>query len=302
MIRIGYYPGCSLPGTAREYDESVRALAPALGIELVEVPDWNCCGASAAHNLNHELSLALPARILSIAEREGLNEILVPCAACFNRLARTRADLLADAALCKRITDSTGMPYTGKSIPVNILDVLSRISPDYISSKVTNPFDFNTASYYGCLLSRPKDIVQIERHEDPLVMEGLLESVGAHALDWAFKVECCGAGFSVSRTDIVGKLSAKIVNNAVNCGADAIIVACPMCHSNLDMRRPALEKAAKKKFEIPILYITQAIGLALGLDFKKLGLHRHMVKVNLRPDTLVPLAKEEAVSAMEAEV
>lgn len=302
MIRIGYYPGCSLPGTAREYDESVRALAPVLGIELVEVPDWNCCGATAAHNLSHELSLALPARILSIAEREGLEEILVPCAACFSRLARTRVELLADPALCKRISDSIGMAYTGKSIPVNILSVLSRISPEEIRSKVTNPLNFNTASYYGCLLSRPKDIVEIERHEDPLIMEGLLEFVGAHALDWAFKVECCGAGFSVSRTDIVGKLSAKIVNDAVNRGADAIIVACPMCHSNLDMRRPAIEKTAKKKFEIPVLYITQAIGLALGIDFKKLGLHRHLVKVNLRPEPHVPPAEEQAVTAMEAEV
>ncbi len=301
MIRIGYYPGCSLPGTAREYDESVRALAPAIGIELVEVPDWNCCGATAAHNLNHELALALPARILAIAEREGLEEILVPCAACFSRLAGTRAELLKDKELRKKIAESIGMEYTGKAVPVNILDVLSRISPEDISSKVTNPFNFSTASYYGCLLSRPKDIVGIDRHEDPLIMEGILEAAGARHLDWEFKVECCGAGFSVSRTDIVGKLSAKIVKDAVNRGAEAIIVACPMCHSNLDMRRPAIEKAAKRKFQIPVLYITQAIGLALGLDFKKLGLHRHLVKVNLNPAP-IPRETGEGVTAMEAEV
>lgn len=300
-MRIGYYPGCSLPGTAREYDESVRALAPALGIELVEVPDWNCCGATAAHNLNHELSLALPARILAIAEREGLDEILVPCAACFSRLAGTRAELTGDSALKKRIEESIGMPYSGKSVPVNILDVLSRIPAEEIESKITNPFNFKTASYYGCLLSRPKEIVKIERHEDPLVMESILEAAGATAIDWAFKVECCGAGFSVSRTDIVAKLSSRIVNDAVNRGAEAIIVACPMCHSNLDMRRPEIEKAAGKKFGIPVLYITQAIGLALGLDFRKLGLHRHLVKVNLKPEPVV-MSSEAAAPAMEAEV
>ncbi len=301
MIRIGYYPGCSLPGTAREYDESVRALAPAIGIELVEVPDWNCCGATAAHNLNHELALALPARILAIAEREGLDQILVPCAACFSRLAGTRKELLNDNELKDRISKAIDMDYTGKAIPVNILDVLSGISAGDISSKVTNPFNFATASYYGCLLSRPRDLVGIDRHEDPLVMEGILEAAGARPLDWAFKVECCGAGFSVSRTDIVGRLSAKIINDAVNRGAEAIIVACPMCHSNLDMRRPAIEKAANRKFEIPVLYITQAIGLALGLDFKKLGLHRHLVKVNLKPDPIVRAAGEGA-PALEVEV
>lgn len=301
MIRIGYYPGCSLPGTAREYDESVRALAPAIGIELVEVPDWNCCGATAAHNLNHELALALPARILAIAEREGLDEILVPCAACFSRLAGTRAELLKDKELMNKISKSINMEYTGKAIPVNILDVLSRVPAEELSTRVTNPFNFATASYYGCLLSRPRDIVGIDRHEDPLIMESILETAGARPLDWAFKVECCGAGFSVSRTDIVGKLSAKIVNDAVNRGAEAIIVACPMCHSNLDMRRPAIEKAANKKFEIPVLYITQAIGLALGLDFKKLGLHRHLVKVSLKPEPAVK-GTAEAPAAMEAEV
>lgn len=301
MIKIGYYPGCSMPGTAREYDESLKAIAPHIGIELIEIPDWNCCGATSAHNINHELSLALPARILAIAEREGMDEILVPCAACFNRLASTRDELNRKPDLKKRISETLEMEYKGTAYPVNILDVIARISPEEIKNKVTNPLRFKTASYYGCLLVRPPEIVNSERYEDPLMMEEILSSLEAEPVDWAFKVECCGAGFSISQPDFVGKLSAKIINNAEKCGAEAIIVACPMCHANLDMRRDAIEKAAGRKYNIPVLYITQAIGMALGLGKKELGIQRHSVKVNLKTEKREP-APVESEAGQQAEV
>jgi heterodisulfide reductase subunit B2 len=278
MTKVAYYPGCSLLGSSREYDESLRAIAKPMGIELAEVPDWNCCGASSAHTLNHELSLALPARILSLAETLGTEEMVVPCAACYNRLAVARHDLMADAGLRARISDITGMEYKGTVRPLNILEFLAKHAASF-KDKVTAPFDKDVACYYGCLLVRPPKVLQYDRTEDPRSMDDLVETIGAKALDWPFKVECCGAGHSISKTELVGKLSAKIVGSAVKSGAQAIVVACPMCHSNLDMRRNFINRAAGANLTIPVIYITQAIGLALGLGEKELGLKRHIVKV-----------------------
>ncbi|HOD14260.1 MAG TPA: CoB--CoM heterodisulfide reductase iron-sulfur subunit B family protein [Spirochaetota bacterium] len=278
MTKIAYYPGCSLLGSSREYDESLRAIVGKMGFELLDVPDWNCCGASSAHALNNELSLALPARILSLAETLGVDEVLVPCAACYGRLMATRHELADNAPLRARINEITGMEYRGTVRPLNMLEFLE-CHAEKFREKVTAPFDKDVACYYGCLLVRPPKVVNFDRTEDPRTMDTLVEMIGAKALDWDFKVECCGAGHSISRTDLVGKLSSKIVGNAVRKGAQAIVVACPMCHSNLDMRRNFINRAAGQNYTIPVIYITQAIGLAMGLGEKELGLKRHIVKV-----------------------
>ena len=278
MTKIAYYPGCSLLGSSREYDESLRAIAGPMGFDLVQVPDWNCCGASSAHSLNHELSLALPARILALAETLGVEEMLVPCAACYSRLVTAHHDLAESAETRERIVEIIGMPCQGTVKPLNILEFLDRHS-DSFKDKVTAPFDKDVACYYGCLLVRPPKITKFDRPEDPRTMDNLVELIGAKALDWDFKVECCGASHSISKTDLVGKLSAKIIGNAVKKGAQAIVVACPMCQSNLDMRRSFINKAAGQNYTKPVIFITQAIGLAMGLGEKELGLHRHIVKV-----------------------
>lgn len=278
MTKIAYYPGCSLLGSSREYDESLRAIAGPMGLELLEVPDWNCCGASSAHSLNHELSLALPARILALAETLGVEEMLVPCAACYSRLVTAHHDLAESNETREKIVEIIGMPYRGTVKPLNILEFLERHA-DSFKDRITAPFDKDVACYYGCLLVRPPKITKFDRPEDPRTMDNLVEMLGAKAIDWDFKVECCGASHSISKTDLVGKLSSKIVGNAVSKGAQAIVVACPMCHSNLDMRRNFINRAAGRNYTIPVIYITQAIGLALGLGEKELGLHRHIVKV-----------------------
>jgi heterodisulfide reductase subunit B2 len=299
MTKIAYYPGCSLLGSSREYDESLRAIAKPMGFELVPVPDWNCCGASSAHVLNHELSLALPARILALAETLGVEEMLVPCAACYNRLVVAHHDLAEDEAVRARITDIIGMEYKGRMKPLNILEFLEKHADTY-KDKITAPFAKDVACYYGCLLVRPPKVMQFDRAEDPMTMDNIVTALGGKALDWAFKVECCGAGHSISRTDLVGKLSSKIVDNAVKSGAQAIVVACPMCHSNLDMRRSFINKAAGKKLTIPVIYITQAIGLAMGLKEKQLGLQRHIVKVRF-PEKAVPVQAAAAKPAPAAQ-
>ena len=283
-MRIGYYPGCSLLGSSREFNESVKAVCEAIGLELVEVPDWNCCGASSAHVLDHELSVALPAKILAQAEAAGLTEVLAPCAACYSRLIGAYSELEKNPDHKTRVSEIIEMPYTGAVKVVNVLEVLERFA-DVIQAKAVQPFARKVACYYGCLLVRPPKVVNFDRPEDPQVMDQLAAKVGATPIDWPFKTECCGAAFSVTRTDLVAKLCGKIVDNAVKLQAEALVVACPMCHSNLDMRRPETNAALGKDLQIPVLFLTQVIGLAMGIEPKKLGIQRHMVPVAFNAPT-----------------
>jgi heterodisulfide reductase subunit B len=280
-MTLGLYPGCSLKGSSREYTESVLAVAKKCDIELVEIEDWNCCGATAAHNLNKELSLALPARILSLAEKQGMKEIVVPCAACYSRLTVTRHELHENPSLNETVVRANHLEYNGTVEVLNIIQMIDKYITPNLEGRIVNPFDHKVACYYGCLLVRPHGILKFDREEDPQSMDDLMLKAGATPIDWAFKTECCGAGLSVSRTSSVGRLSGEIIKDAADRGAEAIIVACPMCHSNLDMRREAINTYLGEKIEIPVMYATQALGLALGIERKALGLQRHFVAVNI---------------------
>ena len=280
-MKLGFYPGCSLTGSSREYNESLLAISKAAGIELVEISDWNCCGATAAHNLNKELSVSLPARNLALAELGEMEELVVPCAACYNRLVMTQHELNEKADLKALISEKLQMPLKNNIKILNVLQFLEKYIVPRLDELIKAPLTYDVACYYGCLLVRPQKVMQAERFEDPMTMDVIMQKLGAKALDWPFKTECCGAGFSVSKTEIVGELSGKIVRNAVGRGAKAIVVACPMCHSNLDMRRPAIESYLQRKVDIPVIYITQAIALAMGLSPQQAGIQRHFVPVNL---------------------
>src|SRR5574344_32873 len=279
-MKLGFYPGCSLNGTAREYNESVKALAPVFGIELVDIDDWNCCGASAAHAVNKDLSLALPARILALAEKQGFEEIVVPCAACFNRLAVAQYEIEKDDQLKKSVEQSIKMTFNNSVKILNVVQFIEKYIKDKLAEKVSHKFEHQVACYYGCLLVRPHKIIGFDRVEDPTSLDELMQLIGATSLDWGFKTECCGASLSIARTDLVAKPSGNIVKDAAERGVEAIIVACPMCHSNLDMRRPQIDDYVGKNIPTPVIYITQAIGLAVGIAPEQLGLQRHFVKVN----------------------
>lgn len=279
-MNIGFYPGCSLQGTAREYNESVKAIAEAFDIELKEIEDWNCCGASAAHAVNKGLSLALPARILALAEKQGFSEVVVPCAACFNRLAVAQHELNEDAEKKAETEKAIEMTFQNNVKIINVIQFIDKYIKDKIVDKMTRKFDHKVACYYGCLLVRPHKIIGFDRVEDPTSMDELMTMIGATSLDWGFKTECCGASLSIARTDLVAKLSGNIMKDAADRGVEAVIVACPMCHSNLDMRRPQIDEYVGKEISTPVIYITQAIGLAVGVTPEKLGLQRHFVKVN----------------------
>lgn len=296
---IGFYPGCSLNGTAREYKESVLALAKAFDIELKEIPEWTCCGATAAHNLNKNLSLSLPALNLIQAAKAGMKEILVPCASCYNRLAVTQHKLTKDAALRKEIETINGAEFPSELKLINLVEFVQAYICPELKERVVQPFG-DVVCYYGCYLVRPSQVLAFDRPEDPQSMDLIMREMGANSLDFPFKTECCGAGLSVSRTDSVARLSGKIVREATQRNAQALIVACPMCHSNLDMRRKSIQEYYHQSYDIPVLYLSQAIGLAIGLDPKSLGIQRHMVKVDLtqlmgNKEGLVLKTKEEHV-------
>jgi heterodisulfide reductase subunit B2 len=287
-MKIGYFPGCSLEGTSKEYNQSLLALASAFDIELEEIDDWNCCGSSAIHNINHRLVNILPYRNLAIASKQGLKEIVIPCAACYNRFISTQYELNNDQKIADEIAFKLDSPFDRSLKILNVLDFIDQyIVPKFAEKNLTN-LNIKVACYYGCLLARPAKLLNLTNPEDPMVMENILQILGANCIDWPFKVECCGAGLSVSKTDIVAKLSSNILDDANHRGAEALIVACPMCHSNLDMRRREINNHLKKQIDIPVLFITQALGLATGIDPKNLGLSNHFVNVT----PLVDLIKE----------
>jgi len=286
-LRIGYYPGCSLTGTSRDFGESTRVVAEALDIDLAEIPEWNCCGSSPAHMIDHVMSVALPVNVLLKAKKAGLAEVMSPCSACYSRLVMGKHEVETSPAAKAQVEKVLACPsgaLDGLPKVLNVIELLARIS-DRIPPKVTRKFDQTVACYYGCLMVRPPKVTGFDRTEDPVEMDKLVALVGGKTIDWSFKTECCGASFSISRTSVVGRLGAKILQDAVKRKAEAVIVACPMCHSNLDLRRGEINKRLEKPADIPVLFITQVIGLALGIPEKKLGLHRHFVRVKFPTKT-----------------
>lgn len=273
----GYYPGCSLHGTAKEFDLSIKECCRGLGFELVEVPDWNCCGASAAHETSEELALALPVRVLSQAEHYNLNPVLVPCAACYSRLKLANIKVSRDANLLHRVNELVGQDYTGKVEVKHITEVLID-NREALKSSVVRPLKgMKVACYYGCLLARPPEVADFDDTENPMTMDEIVTILGAESLDWSHKTECCGAGFTFSKTDIMLRLVGDILEAARLVSADAIAVACPLCHANLDMRQAMAGQRNKTRYGIPIVYISQLAGLAQGKDYHSLGLGKHMV-------------------------
>ncbi len=261
-LKYSYYPGCSLEATAKAYDLSMRAAAETLDVELVELPDWSCCGASSGHCTNHQLSLALPARNLALAEKEGL-DLAVACAACFLRFKQTNHELRANDELRQEIEKIIDMPYKGNVEVRHLVDIFSReVGPEEIQRRVKKPLKgLKLAAYYGCYLVRPPEITQFDDPENPGLMDDLLNALGAEAVDWSHKVECCGGNLLLSRPDIVIKLVGDICEAATEAGAAAIVTACPLCQANLDTRQAGPEK-------MPILHFSELLGLALGVEEK----------------------------------
>ncbi|MGB8495421.1 MAG: CoB--CoM heterodisulfide reductase iron-sulfur subunit B family protein [Candidatus Acidiferrum sp.] len=276
-MNIGYYPGCALHGSSNDYEQSLRACLGALNVQLGEIKDWICCGATAAHSLNHKLSLALPARNLAVAERDGFKQLFAPCPLCSMQLLKVKK-AVADERVRKELSEIVEADVRGESEVLNLIQLFEKIGVDRLKSAVKAPLKSITAAcYYGCLLTRPPDVVHFDDFEQPTSMETVLAALGAKTVEWSYKTECCGAGMTMSNENIVLELAHKILSNAAEHGANCLVVACPMCHVNLDMKQVAVERRFGKKLGMVVYYLSDLVGLALGLSAEQLGINRHFV-------------------------
>ena len=277
-MEIGYYPGCALHGSSNDYEASVRACLEALGVGLRELDDWICCGATAAHSRHKKLAVALPARNLAIAQRDGIGEVLAPCPMCSMELIKAGRALACDAALRREISQIVELDVSGETRVLNLIQVLQKVGSRRIVAAARRKLgEFAPACYYGCLLTRPPESLQFDDCEHPHSMEDLLEALGARPVAWNYQTECCGAGMTMASEETVRDLSHKILTNAAGHGANCMVVACPMCHVNLDMKQADIERRFGVRHGMPVYYLSDLVGLALGRDEQALGVGRHFV-------------------------
>ncbi|MTI85011.1 MAG: heterodisulfide reductase subunit B [Firmicutes bacterium] len=271
-MKLSYYPGCSLESTAKEYDLSSRSVCAALDLELLELEDWSCCGSTSAHNLNHALASALPARNIALAQKNGV-DVTVPCAACFARLRKADYVMRNDEAARKEIEETVGFKYQDNIKIMSLVEAMvGKVGLGAIASKVVKPLEgLKVVCYYGCLMVRPPEVQGFDRVENPTMLDDLTETLGAQALKWSYKTECCGASLSLTNTNVVEEIVSRIINAAREAGAEAIVTSCPMCQSNLEMRQE------KGENQMPCFYFTELMGLALGLNEAKGWFRKHLV-------------------------
>jgi heterodisulfide reductase subunit B len=236
----------------------MKAVSSALDITLQEVDDWACCGASSAHMTNYKLSVALPARSLIAAEKENL-DVMVPCAACFNRFKMAQHHLSHDAALKAEVEDIVRSSYKGSVAIRNPIDIIyGDIGLDAIEAKVKKKLTgLKPVSYYGCLLLRPPEVCEFENYENPSMMDGILKALGAEPKKWSYATDCCGGSLSIGKTEIVVHLCNKLMRMAREADANCLVTACPLCMANLDMRSTE---------GLPVFYFTELMALAMGLE------------------------------------
>jgi heterodisulfide reductase subunit B len=272
-LKYAYYPGCSLEAAlAKEYDLSVKAVCERLGIELEELEDWNCCGASSGHSTSYLLNHAIVGRNLAIAEKQGL-DIAAACPACYVRLKHTRHEVMEKPDLKKQVVEAVGMPYEAKHDVRHLLDIIvNDIGIEAIKEKVTKPLTgLKLACYYGCFLVRPPEVVAFDDPENPQSMDDLMTALGAEAIDWSGKVDCCGGSLALTKRDIVIRLVGELVDMARAAGAEAMVAACPLCQMNVDGRQSSgIDR-------MPVFYFTELVGLAMGDKGAKSWLKKHLI-------------------------
>ncbi len=276
---IAYFPGCSLHGTSKEYDLSTQAVFKALGISLHEPEGWGCCGTTPAHSTDPYLSTLLPMRNVAHIKEEGFEYITTPCPSCFLRMRLAMKEIHEDQTLREKL-EKENLPLSSNGMEIDHLlsTITDKIGYQKVASKVVRPLKrLKVVCYYGCIITRPPKMTQERNYEYPTHMDRLMKTLGVTSLDWSYKTRCCGASLGISQLPIALELSRKILKNAKGVGADAIVVACPLCHVNLDARQKQIEEEYKESFHFPILYFTQLMGLAFGLVPDRLGLDKHFV-------------------------
>ncbi len=272
-MKATYYPGCSLEGTAKDYAESIVGICASLNIQLEEIPDWNCCGATAAHSIDHRAGIELAGRTLNLAARLPHADMLVPCPMCFNRLKTA-------AWTCNQNSADRYDMHLDASLP-KIWDLANFLASDpmlkEMAKNISRPLEgLKVVCYYGCMANRPPEITEATDFENPQALDRIIQTLGAAAIPWAYKTDCCGASQVLSRPDIVSHLVGKLYDMAQRVGAQAIVVSCQMCQANLDMHQEKIATDWGKRFAFPVYYFTELIGLAQDVAGVERWLRRHI--------------------------
>ncbi len=272
---VGFFPGCALDSTSVEYGRSVRATAAALDIELVEPPDWQCCGATPAPATDPVMAIGMPMRGIASVEQMGLDTVTSPCSKCFSRLKSAERTDRHGGDISSQARAKAGYSYHGTVKVEHFLDTLvERAGLPEIKSRVRRPLKgLKVACYYGCLITRPAALTGAEHPEYPRRMDDMVRALTAEPLDWSHKTACCGGALGLSQTHVAQEMSRTVLDKARVAGAEAVVTMCPMCHLNLDARQPQLGLDR----ELPILHGTQLAALSFGLDEMAVGLGKNVM-------------------------
>ncbi len=279
-----YFPGCSLKGSGRAYEESFLAVSKVMEIGISELEDWNCCGATAYMSVSERKSFALTARNLSIAERHadrrGTVDMVAPCAACFLALTKTQKYLAEYEDISSKVhqaLDTAGLSYEGRVRIRHPLDVfLNDIGLEKIKSHIERPLaGMKVACYYGCQIVRP--FATFDDQDNPTSMNMIMQALGAETLDWPLKTRCCGGSLTGTIQEVGMRLSYVILHEARRLGADVVATACPLCQFNLECYQKGMNKAYRDKISMPVAYFTQLMGMAFGIGERALGMQRIFV-------------------------
>lgn len=286
-----YYPGCSLKSTGKPYEESVLAIFKALNLPLEEIEDWNCCGATAYMSISELKAFALSARNFALAEQQnggGEINMVVPCAACYLGLNKAHRYLDEHAGVRERINEalaSANLEYHNNVKVRHPLEVLTKdVGLEAIKSRVTRPLEgLKVACYYGCQLVRP--YAEFDDAHEPVVMDQLVTALGATSVNWPLKTRCCGGSLTGTVPDVGLRLSYILLREAKLRGCDVIATACPLCQFNLECYQPTINKMYDDAIHVPVVYFSQLMGTAFGIDKRPLGLHRLFVPFDYKACT-----------------
>lgn len=302
---FGYYPGCSGQGTSKEYETSTRAVCGALGITLKDIPDWNCCGSTPAHTFDSVLSAAFSARVFAQGETAGITDVITPCPSCLKNL-RNALNHMEEPLFSARVEALTEKRLNLEHSVKSVLQVIVEdLGLEAVKARVRRPLKgMRVAPYYGCLMTRPAASMRFDDPENPTALDRLLEALGAEVLPFPLKTDCCGASFSIPARDVVPRLSGRILDMANRLGADAVVVACPLCQMNLDLRQGQINRKTGAGFHMPVPYFTQLMAWAFALPDADSAFHMLAVDVQPAFDCMRRRAvalEEEERKAAEAE-
>jgi heterodisulfide reductase subunit B len=306
MSKYLFYPGCSLQKNARAYMDSITAIRDFIGTEFEEIHDWNCCGATEYVAVHHLAAFALVGRNLALAEQQvnGTCTVMAACSACYLNLAKTESYLRHDSHLAQQVNTALaagGLHYTPGSLRIrHLLDiVVNDVGIEAIKEKVVRPLKgLRVAPYYGCMIARPDRDNRWDNVEHPVALDRLVKALGAEVIDFPMKTHCCGGHMTQINLPVAYELIRRLIHGAAEYHADLLVTLCPMCQLNLDAYQAEMNRYFHTNYQVPIIYFTQLMGLAFGLEAEALGLGKEFV--DSRP-ALSRIGIELPVAELEAE-